>query len=105
VSQWRERLAVENQQGKEKRASEQTRAKQGTGGKEQPLGKERAGRQAGAGFFLPTVEFLQLRSCNGLYRSNSNFKPKLLETASSNGMERYTAVYFYRGINYLYRCK
>jgi hypothetical protein len=55
-----------------------------------------------AGFFLPTVEFLPLRSGNGLYRgiprytakyrSNSNFKPKPLENASSNGMERYTAV-------------
>jgi hypothetical protein len=54
------------------------------------------------GFFLPTVEFLPLRSGNGSYRgiprctakyrSNSNFKPKPLETASSNGMERYTAV-------------
>jgi hypothetical protein len=52
-------------------------------------------------FFLPTVEFLPLRSGNGLYRgiprytakyrSNSNFKPKPLETASSNGMEWYTA--------------
>jgi hypothetical protein len=55
-----------------------------------------------AGFFLPTVEFLPLSSGNGSYRgiprytakyrSNSNFKPKTLKTASSNGMERYTAV-------------
>jgi hypothetical protein len=54
------------------------------------------------GFFLPTVEFLPVPSGNGSYRgiprytakyrSNSNFKPKPILTASSNGFERYTAV-------------
>jgi hypothetical protein len=63
------------------------------------MGVDAAGDEKGrARGFLPTVEFLPLRSGNGSYRgipkyrSNSNFKPKPLETASSNGMERYTAV-------------
>jgi hypothetical protein len=62
-------------------------------------GGTRGGR---AGFFSPTVGFLPLGGGNGRnhgipryttkYRSNLNFKPKPLKTASSNGMEGYTAV-------------
>jgi hypothetical protein len=54
------------------------------------------------GFFLPTVGFLPLGGVKGSYRgiprytakyhSNSNFKPKSLKTASSNGIQGYTAV-------------
>jgi hypothetical protein len=54
------------------------------------------------GFFLPTAGFLPPPSgmavCRGIprytagYRANSNFKPKSIATASSNGFERYTAV-------------
>jgi hypothetical protein len=45
-----------------------------------------------AGFFLPTPGFLSPPSGTGVYRANSNFKPKSITTASSNGFERYTAV-------------
>jgi hypothetical protein len=53
-------------------------------------------------FFLPTVDFLLVPGGNDIYRgiprytakyrSNSNFKPKPILTASSNGFERYTAI-------------
>jgi hypothetical protein len=47
--------------------------------------------------FLPTPTFLPPGSGNGArytanYRANSNFKPKMILTASSNGYKRYTAV-------------
>jgi hypothetical protein len=54
------------------------------------------GGDSGAGFFLPTVDFLPVPGGNVIYRgiprytakyrSNSNFKPKPILTASSNGL-------------------